>query len=77
MKSWMLAARAAASTSGWVASTRGIEQVGEDRVVEQVRFLGHHADVRGERIRVAHPAGRARRCRMRPAWDHTDGGSGR
>ena len=28
----------------------GIQQVGADGIVEQVRFLGHHADLRAERI---------------------------
>ena len=28
----------------------GVEQVGADGVVEQVRFLRHHADLRGQRV---------------------------
>ena len=50
MKSWMLAARAAASISAWVGIRLGIEQVGADGIVEQVGLLRHHADLRGQRV---------------------------
>jgi hypothetical protein len=44
MKSWMRAARAAASTSVAAGVVAAIGDVVEDRVVEQHRVLRHHAD---------------------------------
>ena len=48
MKSWMLAALQASSSSvRWHPAAR--KQIGADGVMEQVRFLRHHADLVGER----------------------------
>ena len=69
------AQRRASSSS--VASGPGVQQVGADGVVEQVRVLGHHADRVVQRLQrdVAHvrgrPADRAagrRRTAGRPGW---------
>ena len=67
MKSWMLAARQAASISAVGGVGPGVEQVGPDRVVEQVGLLRHHADLRrpgvsASRSRMSWPS-----MRMRPA----------
>ncbi len=50
MVSWMRAAFAAAIRSASVADSVGVPQVVTDRLVEQVRILGHDPDRRAQRV---------------------------